>query len=444
MKTEQIASLITAVEAGNREEAGSIVAADPAITGADIFVAASMADADAVDRLLAADPSLAVASGGPHNFQPLLYLAYSRAHAMWPRRQEASERAARTLLAHGADPDTTHAGDWDGAPPLSALYAATGVTNNPGVARILLEAGANPNDGESLYHAAEANNRECLELLARHGAELSARGGPQWPTPLYFLFGYRSLNPNTATATAGARWLLEHGADPNVTSYDIEETPLHLAVRLGRSVEDVAMLLDHGADVNARRKDGRTPYLLAVRCGHPDLARLLAERGATEEPTLIDYFVGAAARADEDTVREMLLENPGLLRLLDDEDRGLIVEAATTNRLATVRLMLNVGFDIAATGEAGATALHAAAWRGHRALVELLLDRGAPVDARCAAYSGTPLDWAVHGSHNWGQVPQSEYVAIVEAIIAAGADPGSTNAGMGSPEVAAVLERHIA
>ncbi|HVZ40779.1 MAG TPA: ankyrin repeat domain-containing protein [Candidatus Kapabacteria bacterium] len=443
MKTEQIASLIAAVEAGNREEAGSILAANPAITGADIFVAASMADADAVDRLLAADPSLAVASGGPHNFQPLLYLAYSRVHAMWPQREEACERVARALLAHGADPDTTHAGDWDGAPPLSALYAATGVTNNPRVARILLEAGANPNDGESVYHAAEANNRECLELLALHGAELSARCEPWGNTPLYFLFGYRSLHPHVAIATEGARWLLEHGADPNVTSYDIGETPLHLAVRLGRSAEDVAMLLDHGADPNARRKDGRTPYSLAVRCGHPELVRLLAGRGAAEEPTLIDYFVGAAARADEDTVREMLLENPGLLRLLDDEDRSLIVEAATMNRVATVRLLLNVGFDIAATGEAGATALHASAWRGHRSLVELLLDRGAPIDVRCRAYNGTPLDWAVHGSTNWGQAPQSEYVAIVEAIIAAGADPGSTNAEMGSPEVAAVLERRI-
>jgi hypothetical protein len=54
--------------------------------------------------------------------------------------------------------------------PLSCLYAATGLNNNPALALALLEAGANPNDSESLYHSTEHRDLACLKLLLRHGA----------------------------------------------------------------------------------------------------------------------------------------------------------------------------------------------------------------------------------------------------------------------------------
>jgi hypothetical protein len=37
--------------------------------------------------------------------------------------------------------------------PLSCLYGAAGLNNNPALTLALLEAGANPNDGESFYHS---------------------------------------------------------------------------------------------------------------------------------------------------------------------------------------------------------------------------------------------------------------------------------------------------
>jgi ankyrin repeat protein len=54
---------------------------------------------------------------------------------------------------------------------LSTLYFAIGHADNMPLARWLLEHGADPNDGESLYHSTELGHHEGLRLLLAHGAD---------------------------------------------------------------------------------------------------------------------------------------------------------------------------------------------------------------------------------------------------------------------------------
>src|SRR5690606_9836195 len=83
----------------------------------------------------------------------------------------------------------------------SCLYGATGVNNCPELAEALLQAGADVNDNESLYHSTELPDTQCLEILIRHGVRLERTNSVG-----------RAIDMHSAEKV---RILLEHGADPN-------------------------------------------------------------------------------------------------------------------------------------------------------------------------------------------------------------------------------------
>ena len=124
-----------------------------------------MAEADVVEAMLKKEPALATRKGGPKEWDALLYLSHSHFHRENKKCADGMVRAAKSLLAHGADPNTFYATpEFGHESKMHALWAATCQANNPAVARVLLEAGADPNDSESVYHATEKFHLECLEL----------------------------------------------------------------------------------------------------------------------------------------------------------------------------------------------------------------------------------------------------------------------------------------
>lgn len=352
----------------------------------------------------------------------------------------------RLLLDRGADPNAFELFDSeDGNSKLPALYWACEHNYVP-VVRLLLERGANPNDGESTYHSAQHGHLECLELLLAHGADISSRH-PHWRnTPLYFLAGHTDDDGGQAPWLRGLRWLLDHGADPNVPSSARAETPLHALVRSSRTVAAATAVLDHGALVDQPRADGQTPYAIAVPSGNDAVAALLRSRGAAASGlTTVDDLVGACMRADEAAARTIVASNPEILQRFTDEDRGLFAKAAGENRAAALRLMAALGFDLTWEGDDGGTPLHHAAWLGRRDLVALLLGLGAPVNVRDRTYGSSPIAWAAHGSTNC-RGADDDYCAVVELLVAAGSDYatsvnrwGEPPAGMASPRVTAAL-----
>lgn len=351
--------------------------------------------------------------------------------------------AAKRLLGNGADPNAFTLYDSnDPASRLPALYFAV-VGNHVELVRLLLERGADPNDGESIYHGAELDHRACLELLVAHGGDVSSRHSHWANTPLYFLAGYREHQAGAGPATRGMRWLLEHGADPNVTSTACEETPLHKVIACGRRPEVVEMLLSHGAAVNLPRGDGKTPYLLALHSGNSEAEELLRRFGAdTAGATSLDRLLGAVMRGDETETRRWLAEQPALLAGLMQELPAL---AAELGKLDAIRVLAGLGFDLAVEHHWAGTALHHAAWIGDVALTRLLLELGAPVNVRDREFGSSPLGWAAHGSAHCRSA-DDDYKEVVKLLIEAGADRdtavnrwGQRPEELATPRVAAVV-----
>src|SRR5262249_61097312 len=115
---------------------------------ASVHVAGAVGDVAAATALLAADPAVARTVGGPHGWEPLLYLTYSRVQGAPPEHDAIA--VARLLLADGADPNAGFL--WEGlVPPFTALTGVFGggedTPNQPAhrdmaaLATVLLEAG---------------------------------------------------------------------------------------------------------------------------------------------------------------------------------------------------------------------------------------------------------------------------------------------------------------
>ncbi len=79
----------------------------------------------------------------------------------------------------------------------------------------------------------------------------------------------------------------------------------------GRSLEQAAFLLDHGADVNARDDRGFTALHRAAETGSPDLVRLLLDRGAAVNPEAGGHTPRSLAEARRETAVVVLLNERG-------------------------------------------------------------------------------------------------------------------------------------
>lgn len=138
-------------------------------------------------------------------------------------------------------------------------------------------------------------------------------------------------------------------------------TPLHVAALHGRSPL-AALLIRHGADVNARTEQSATPLHLACQHSHVQVVRFLLECNAK-------------------------------LNKKDHYGNTPLIQACLCGSLETTTTLLQSAALLNAVNLQGNTALHEAVRGGHQALVELLLRGGASADIRNKRQR-TPLDCA--------------------------------------------------
>jgi len=171
-----------------------------------------------------------------------------------------------------------------------------------------------------------------------------------------------------------ARYLLEHGADCEATDGKYGSTALHTASFNGH-LEVAIVLLDFGANVNARNKNELTPLHYAASNGHVALARLILSRGgdprakSREGRTPLDKAEG---HADMIALLREALSSAGA-----KPGDGSLIPAAVRNDMRGVLAALAAGEDVNGCDDDGWTALHYSASLGLLSVTRLLLERGA-------------------------------------------------------------------
>jgi ankyrin repeat protein len=233
---------------------------------------------------------------------------------------------ARLLLDNGADIELSEANDI--SPLLMAL-----LNNQLGVASLLLDYGATVNVDDfygrtPLFAAIDYRNIDMnsereddpqtnmverepimpmIERLIAMGADVNART-KEWPPEKKWLYALNDVSwvdmtgqtPYIRASLAGdvpvMKLLLEHGADPHITTYE-GTTALMAAAGMNWTVaqtytvsneallEAVKMNIELGADVNAANSMGLTPLLAAANRGSNEIIRYLAAQGAQLDHT---------------------------------------------------------------------------------------------------------------------------------------------------------------
>jgi len=419
--------------------AARMLEATPEIAGYSFATAVILGDVDRVRTEISRDPGLAARADARSGWTPLHAASASRWHRLDPGRAEGLLAVARVLLEAGADPNgsTGGLGGHGGWTPLRCAVAGAA---NPLITRLLLERGAVPGDHDLYLAGFGEDGHECLRLLVAHTADVSQIARMALAAPI------------STNDTEGVRLLLEAGADPHRYADDADSPApaVYAAVRSGCSAELTGLLLAHGADPENPGPDGRSPYALATSQGRADVAALLRRYGAADDTTGTDRFLAACQHADQAVVAQQLAQDPGLPgRLTTAQQATAMIHAAQSGNIAAITLMLDLGFPVDARGgdDAG-TALHAAAYSGSAPAVRLLLDRGADIEARDTSWNSTPIEWAGVGSGEQpAENPHPDWTAAVQALLDAGASAQDITLSPDdpkppSPEVAALLRRH--
>jgi ankyrin repeat protein len=284
--------------------------------------------------------------------------------------------------------------------------------NHLPLAEALLAGGANPTDGVSTHICSGLGNIAALDLLHRFG--LNPNGIAAGVPPLRYILSWAA----TSSRALGVRWLLQHGADPNLAWAESGDAPIHIAAQRW-DAEMIELLVRHGADIHLRRADGRTAHTLAELYGNVEIAAWLLAHGAKDELSPLERFVAACAHGDRPRADAMLQANPALRGELRAEHHLMMQVPAERGDATILATMLACGFDPDVKDNDGVTALHKAAMAGRADAVRVLLAHGASVNILDGMFSATPLVWAAEGwSH--GSQAGADHLDVARVLIAGG------------------------
>jgi uncharacterized protein len=206
------------------------------------------------------------------------------------------------------------------------------------------------------------------------------------------------------------------------------------AIKQG-DTEKINALLDRDPSLASTPENNVTPILLAIYHGKQDVARLLA----TRTPTL--SFGEAVALGDADRVKQLLAADPSLLHSRTPDGFPAAGLAIFFHHGELARWLIEQGADVnaAADNAMKVAPVHAAAASCDRETMQLLLERGADVNAK------QQLDYtALHGAASRGDIEMGKLLlahgADRNAKATDGMSPADVARKYGHPEFAEWIE----
>ena len=225
--------------------------------------------------------------------------------------------------------------------------------------------------GPNIHEAAKTGNIKAVKQHLDAGADVNAKDDKFGLTPLHFAAGRGNKEV--------VELLIAKGVDVNAKN-NRGGTPLHLA----NNKEIAELLIAKGADVKAKDEDGETPLDWAIRNSNWKHVR----RKRAETADLIHKHGGKTRKQLE--AAELGVSVEGLPYISIHDAAGA---AGRDGNIEAVKQHLTAGTDVDARDAEDKTPLQHAAYWGHKEIAELLIAKGADVNAKDNTGT-TTLDWA--------------------------------------------------
>ncbi len=289
-----------------------------------------------------------------------------------------------------------------------------------------------------------ARDVATARFLVERGAELDPKDDDHDSTPAQWRIG---------DAPDVTRFLLEQGARPDIfMAAGLGDLPLaRRLVELDPTCPTFRIGNNHGPfpGIGFQGKGGtiyqwtlgfnQSPQEIAHHRGHRGMFKFLMSRTPPRHQMLVGCML-----ADRSLAMALVGRIRGLVTELEREDQELLAKCCWETNLnrEAVRLMLDLGFpvDVPETNH-GFTPLHNAAWCGDADLVDLLLQRGHPVDRRDPTHHATALGFALHSCQVARRHPNGNFARVAESLLTAGVPFEGAETPTGNAALDAVLRR---
>lgn len=370
---------------------------------------------------------LLLASGGNANAQDSL----GKTPLLIITPQDAQLETYQVLLKYGANPN---AKDLYGDTPLH-IATMTGVSTD--ILSCLYAAGADIDERNKagvtpLSMAVENHRSDYIEFFIDRNSDINAE----------------DMNGNTPLTRAldCPLEMLQKLVNPsNVLTRDsFGNTPLHIAVQRGATVEQVKYLLSCGADVNARNRNGDTPLFIAIQKNdrpagemllayqadvfaantdnYSPLRMALTAGGEIQDWVLSSEIIKAsdgigntplhyAAEWKLDSAITSLLEKGAPVNVQNANGETPLFNAVKANSPSSVAMLMKNGADWNVRDFLGNTALHASVRYDSRDAAKMLIESGVDINAQ-----------NISGKTTLHEAAKAGRIAMVNLLLDNGAD----------------------